>query len=156
MRILMNDKEGMKKLSLYDIYKANGGTFGQNILVKVKDNIITPHKFADEYKNRIGVLMPYINYDGDDTDNGYSMVSYKTNEEDIKKIRLKDYRDIANYKTVSVPQHIKNLEIVGLISDEEYQKMIKEPYPLNIDIDDIFGDNDEHNPNDGEDWKKLK
>lgn len=34
--------------------------------------------------------------------------------------------------------------------------MIKEPYPLNIDIDDIFGDNDEHNPNDGEDWKKLK
>lgn len=59
--------------------------------------------------------MPYINYDGDDTDNGYSMVSYKTNEEDIKKIRLKDYRDIANYKTVSVPQHIKNLEIVGLI-----------------------------------------
>mgnify|MGYP003418494462 CR=1 FL=1 len=148
-----NDKEGMKKLSLYDIYKANGGTFGQNILVKVKDTIITPHKFADEYKNRIGVLMPYINYDGDDTDNGYNMVSYKTTEEDIKKTRLKDYRDIANYKTVNVPQYIKNLEIVGLISDEEYQKMIKEPFPISTNN---FFNGDDNDPNSGEDWKKVK
>ena len=144
------DKEGMKKLSLFDIFKANNGTFGKNILVKVKDNILIKHKFADEYKNRIGVLMPYIHHN-DDTYDGYGIVSYKTNEDDIKKSPLKDYRDIANFKTISIPQYIINLEIVGLITDSEYEKMIKEPFPIDIDIDNLFGDDDEDV---GEDWKK--
>lgn len=71
-----NDVE-LKKLSLSDIYKQNGGTFGRFMVeVKVKpiDDQPIKHKFSQEFANKTGWLYPYINYD--EMNQGYVTVRF--------------------------------------------------------------------------------
>jgi hypothetical protein len=65
-----SDDKRLRSLSLINIYKENGGTFGfLQIKVRVKDigEQHIDHEFSKEMAGKEGYLYPYINNDSDDS-----------------------------------------------------------------------------------------
>jgi len=113
------DSEKLKQLSLLNIFRENGGTFGRfNIKVKVKDIDNQPinHKFSKENAGKEGYLYPYIHYDDD---------------------------DLEPYVTVRFDEFIPNNKMKGGGTYVEYPIMLKNIYPIDYDyIKDEFTKHD--------------
>ena len=74
----------LKRLSLRQIFRENGGTFGRFMLkVRIKPEREQPikHKFSQEAANNEGWLYPYINYD--DNGNPYVTVRFDDFQSDM-------------------------------------------------------------------------
>jgi hypothetical protein len=65
------DVNKLKRINIIDIFRELGGTLGYLMVeVKVKDyneQRIQNHKFSKQYAGEIGYLLPYINYDNNQT-----------------------------------------------------------------------------------------
>lgn len=78
------NEEALKKLSLYKIYKENGGTFGKlmvQIRVKEKGEQPINHRFSQEFAGQVGWLHPYIHYNDNQS---YVTVRFNSFEHDDK------------------------------------------------------------------------